>query len=57
MGTDMEHTLTAKCEQCDREIRGRESNGRMAWDHANYVDRLIGGVHFPYPLAGSVKQS
>jgi len=53
----MAHTLTARCEQCDREIRGRERNGRMAWDHAEYADRLIGGVHSPYPLTGTVQSA
>ena len=51
----MHHTLVAKCGQCDREIHGRETNGLMAWDHADYADRLIGGQHSPYPLTGTVK--
>lgn len=41
--------FTAECERCDGVIRGRERDGRTAWDHENYPDRLTGGEHFPYP--------
>lgn len=48
-------TRTAQCETCGREIRGRERDGRVAWDHATYADRLIGGEHFPTPRAETVR--